>query len=153
MCFLINMCMSWLLLTLIYAQCNNSGAFTPLYVIIFNETALSAPAACFWEDTWPSIVCVCIRCANLRILQYSHQDVFHLSFCHTVPPLILNLSTRWRWVVSLTFHSHFILRERVPCFHWAGSWVGPGIGMDIWRREKSLVHAKDQAKIPWSNSI
>jgi hypothetical protein len=101
----------------------------------------------------PSIVCVLSDVPTWGYYITVTRHVFHLSFYHTVPPLILNLSTRWKWVVSLTLHSHLILREGVPCFHWAGSWVGPSTGMDIWRREKSLVPAKDQATIPWSNSI
>jgi hypothetical protein len=37
---------------------------------------------------------------------------------------IVDLGTRWRWVVSFT------LREIGPGTHWIGGWVGPRAGLD-----------------------
>jgi hypothetical protein len=43
----------------------------------------------------------------------------------------LNLSTRWRLVVSfMPWHFH-LQGERVPGTHWIGGWVDPGVGVDM----------------------
>ena len=47
-----------------------------------------------------------------------------------IAPLILNLSTRWRWVVNYTPLGKEL---RYP-----GDWVGPRAGVDVYG-EKSLV--------------
>jgi hypothetical protein len=41
-----------------------------------------------------------------------------------IAPRILDLSTRWRWVVSFT-HQQLYPQERDPGTHWIGGWVGP----------------------------
>jgi hypothetical protein len=47
-----------------------------------------------------------------------------------IGPLILNLGTRWRCVVSITPRPPFTPRERIPGTHCTGGWVGPTAGMD-----------------------
>jgi hypothetical protein len=47
----------------------------------------------------------------------------------SIAPRILNLGTRWRWVVSLT-HRPLYPEERTPGTHWVGGWVGPRTGQD-----------------------
>jgi hypothetical protein len=37
---------------------------------------------------------------------------------------ILNLNTKWRWVVSF-IPGNFTARERARCIHWIGDWVVP----------------------------
>jgi hypothetical protein len=46
-----------------------------------------------------------------------------------IAPCILDLGTRWRWVISFTFGPLYP-RERYPCTHWIGDWVGPRAGLD-----------------------
>jgi hypothetical protein len=52
--------------------------------------------------------------------------------------LILDLSTRWGWVVSVTPQLRFSPRERTPGTHRTGGWVGPRAGMDTEGRGKIL---------------
>jgi hypothetical protein len=52
--------------------------------------------------------------------------------------LILDLGTRWGWVVSITQWLHFTPGERTPCTHWIGGWVGPRAGLDAGARRKIL---------------
>jgi hypothetical protein len=44
--------------------------------------------------------------------------------------LILNIGTRWRWVVSVTPRPRFTPGERTPGTHWIGIWVGSRAGLD-----------------------
>jgi hypothetical protein len=47
-----------------------------------------------------------------------------------IAPRILDLSTRWRWVVS--FMPQLLYpRERTPGTNWIGGWVGPKAGLDM----------------------
>jgi hypothetical protein len=46
-----------------------------------------------------------------------------------IAPRILDLGTRWRWVVSFTPRPHY-LKESAPRTHWIGGWVGPKAVMD-----------------------
>jgi hypothetical protein len=52
--------------------------------------------------------------------------------------LILNLGSRWLWVVSITPRSSFSPRERIPGTHWTGGSVGPRAGLDKEARGKIL---------------
>jgi hypothetical protein len=52
--------------------------------------------------------------------------------------LILNLGTRWGWVVSITPQPRFIPGERTPGTHWTGGWVGPRACLDAGARRKIL---------------
>jgi hypothetical protein len=52
--------------------------------------------------------------------------------------LILNLGTRWGWVVSVTPRPRFTSGERTPGTHWIGSWMGPRAGLDGGARRKIL---------------
>jgi hypothetical protein len=52
--------------------------------------------------------------------------------------LILNLGTRWRWVVCVTPRPCFSPGERTPGTHWTGSWVGPRAGLDTEAKRKIL---------------
>jgi hypothetical protein len=58
--------------------------------------------------------------------------------------LILNLGTKWGWVVSVTPRPRFTPGERTPGTHWTGGWVGPRAGLDagariqfIWENRKA----------------
>jgi hypothetical protein len=50
--------------------------------------------------------------------------------------LILNLGTRWGWVVSVTPRQRFTPGEITPGTHWRGGWVGPRAGLDAEARRK-----------------
>jgi hypothetical protein len=52
--------------------------------------------------------------------------------------LILDLGTRWGWVVSVTPRSRFSPGERTPGTHCTGGWVGPRAGLDTETRGKIL---------------
>jgi len=47
-----------------------------------------------------------------------------------IAPRILNLATRWMWVVSFT------PRERTLDTHWIWGWVGPRTGLDTVSKRK-----------------
>jgi hypothetical protein len=51
---------------------------------------------------------------------------------------ILNLGTRWGWVVSFTLRPRFTSGERTPGTHCAGGWMGPRTGLDAEARGKIL---------------
>jgi hypothetical protein len=46
-----------------------------------------------------------------------------------IAPRILNLGSRWKWVVSITL-GHFTRRKTAPDTHCIGGWVGPRAGLD-----------------------
>jgi hypothetical protein len=50
--------------------------------------------------------------------------------------VILNLGTRWGWVVSVTPRPRCTPGERTPGIHWIGGWVGPRAGLDAeaWKK-------------------
>jgi len=52
--------------------------------------------------------------------------------------LILDLGTRWGWMVSVTPLPRFSPGERTPGAHCTGSWVGPTAGLDTEVRGKIL---------------
>jgi hypothetical protein len=52
--------------------------------------------------------------------------------------LILNIGSRWGWVVSTTPRPRFTPRERTPGTNWVGGWVGPRAGLDAGARIKVL---------------
>jgi hypothetical protein len=52
--------------------------------------------------------------------------------------LILDLCTRWGWVVSVTPRSRFTPEERTPITHCTGGWVGPRASLDTEARGKIL---------------
>jgi hypothetical protein len=51
---------------------------------------------------------------------------------------ILDLGTRWGWVVSVTPLPRFTPGERTPGTHCTGGWVGPRTGLDTEGREQIL---------------
>jgi hypothetical protein len=51
---------------------------------------------------------------------------------------ILNLDTRWGWVVSITPRPRFTPGERTVGTHWIGGWVGSRAGLDAEARRKIL---------------
>jgi hypothetical protein len=57
-------------------------------------------------------------------------------------PLILNLCTRWGWVVSITPRPRFTPGERTPVTHWIGGWVDHRAGLDAEARGKILCHCR-----------
>jgi hypothetical protein len=61
--------------------------------------------------------------------------------------VFLDLSIRWRWVVTLFSLLLYPPGDRVPSTHWVGGWVGPNVdldAMDKWKilhcRESNLGH-------------
>jgi hypothetical protein len=44
--------------------------------------------------------------------------------------LILDLGTRWGWVIRVTPRPHFTPGESTPGTHWTGGWVSPRAGLD-----------------------
>jgi hypothetical protein len=50
--------------------------------------------------------------------------------CAGISPRILDLVTRWRWVVSFTLQPLYPPKERAPVTHWIGGWVSPSVGLD-----------------------
>jgi hypothetical protein len=56
-----------------------------------------------------------------------------------ISPIILDLGTRWGWVVSITLLPRFSPGERTHCTHCTGGWVGPRAGLDTEARGKSFA--------------
>jgi hypothetical protein len=52
-----------------------------------------------------------------------------------IAPRILDLGTRWRWVISFTPQPLYP-QERTPGIHWIGGWVSPRAGLDAGVRRK-----------------
>jgi hypothetical protein len=52
--------------------------------------------------------------------------------------LILNLGTRWGWVVNITPRPRFTSGERIPGTQGIGGWVGPRAGLDAGAGRKIL---------------
>jgi hypothetical protein len=59
-----------------------------------------------------------------------------------ITPCILDLSTRWRWVVSF-MPQPLYPRERVPGTHCIGGWVGPKASLDAVVKGKIPSHYWD----------
>jgi hypothetical protein len=60
-----------------------------------------------------------------------------------IAPRILDLGTRWRWVVSFT------PRERAPGIHWLGGWVGSRAVLDAVVKWKfSSPHRESNPRTP-----
>jgi hypothetical protein len=59
-----------------------------------------------------------------------------------IAPRILDLGSRWRWVVSFT-PGRFTPRERAPGTHWIGAWVGPRTVLDAVVKRKILSHRRE----------
>jgi hypothetical protein len=55
---------------------------------------------------------------------------------------ILDLGTRWRWVVSFTPRPLYLPGERAPGTHWIGGWVGPKVGVDTVEKRK-ISHCRE----------
>jgi hypothetical protein len=51
---------------------------------------------------------------------------------------ILDLSTRWRWVVSFTTPAALPRGERAPGIHWIGGYVGPRACLDVIKKRKVI---------------
>jgi hypothetical protein len=52
---------------------------------------------------------------------------------------ILDLGTRWRWVVSFTIRQLYP-QKKVPGTHWIGGWVGPRAVLDMVVKRKIPIH-------------
>jgi hypothetical protein len=65
-----------------------------------------------------------------------------------IAPRILDLSTRWEWMVSFTprpLYSH----GKAPSTHWIGSWVSPRAVLDVVvRRRIPNPHRKSNPRTP-----
>ena len=49
---------------------------------------------------------------------------------------LVELDTRWRWIVKFTPRTLYPLRKN-PGTHWIGGWVGPRAGLDVFNRRKT----------------
>jgi hypothetical protein len=65
-----------------------------------------------------------------------------------IDPHILDLGTRWRWVVSFTLRPLYP-RERAPDTHWTGGWVGPRVVLDtVVKRKIPSPHRESNPRTP-----
>jgi hypothetical protein len=85
--------------------------------------------------------------SELSLLSY--RNIIQLKLSHYTPRRrlggeevyllhILDLGTRWGWVVSVTPRPRFSPGERTPGTHCTGGWVGPRAGLDTEVRGKIL---------------
>jgi hypothetical protein len=56
--------------------------------------------------------------------------------------LVLNIGTRWGWVINITPRPSFTTGERTPGTHYIGGWVGPRVGLDAEATGKILCHCR-----------
>jgi hypothetical protein len=68
-----------------------------------------------------------------------------------IPPRILKLGTRCRWVVGLVLRQLY-LRERTPGAHWIGRWVGPTHVLDDLERWRTFTAAGSRLTISRSST-
>lgn len=66
-----------------------------------------------------------------------------------ISPFILNLSMRWRLVVSFT-HQPLYLQRKNPGTHWIAGWVFPRACLDVLKKKK--ISCLYQELNPWSPS-
>jgi len=59
-----------------------------------------------------------------------------------VPPCILNIGTKWRYIISAC-PGCFTPRERAADNHWIGGWVGPRDSLDAEAKRKILDPARN----------
>jgi hypothetical protein len=52
---------------------------------------------------------------------------------------ILDLGTRWRCVVSFTLRILYTRGKEAPVTNWIGGWVGPRVGADAVKKNKSCT--------------
>jgi hypothetical protein len=71
-------------------------------------------------------------------------SLFNWALCHKdirrsggIVPLILNLSTRWKWVVSFT-PLPLYPQGTAPCIHWVGGWLDPRAGRNVKEKRRIL---------------
>jgi hypothetical protein len=80
---------------------------------------LSSPHSASWPAQYPLKVKV-----NLSMCFNWAPRYEGLLGSGGIAPRILDLGTRWRWVVNFTA-CRFTPRERAPGTYWIGGWVGP----------------------------
>jgi hypothetical protein len=73
--------------------------------------------------------------------------------CGGIAPRILDLGTRWRWVVSFTTRPLYP-RERSPGTHLIGSWVGPrAVRKAVVKRKIRSPSRKSNPRTPIVQSV
>jgi hypothetical protein len=99
---------------------------------------------------WPKVK------VKLSLCLTKHQAMKTYWGSGGIAPRILDLGTRWRWVVSFTS------RERAPVTHWIGGWLDPRAVLDTVvngelpspRRESNtrspIVHLVAQSYTDWA---
>jgi hypothetical protein len=66
---------------------------------------------------------------------------------------ILNVGSRWRWVVGFMLWQLFTLRERTQSTHLIWGWVVTRAGQDILEKRKMPCLCQDWTKISWSLNL
>jgi hypothetical protein len=82
-----------------------------------------------------------------------------------IAPIILDLGTRWGWVVTVTPRPRFAPGKGPPGIHCTGGWVGPRAGLDteVWGKifcprrrsnpDRSVVQPVVRHYTAWANQI
>jgi hypothetical protein len=95
----------------------------------------------------------CFRQSRSVIMSWISYVAYFLTEHHSlkaywgsggIPPRILDLGTRYSWVVGFT------PRGRAPGTHWIGGWVCPRAGMDAVMKREIPTPYRDSN--PWSSS-
>jgi hypothetical protein len=109
-----------------------------------HEISLGRRDQAFW-DSHKNISSVCDKCIGQRkFYEWVKSKAVPLHAMKALGGrgiqllLILDLGTRWGWVVSVTPRPRFTPGERTPGTHCTGGWVGPRAGMDTEARGKIL---------------
>jgi hypothetical protein len=60
-----------------------------------------------------------------------NYELWHEDLCGSggIAPIILDLDTRWRWLVSFSSQPLYSMGKR-PLYPWIGAWVGPRTVLD-----------------------
>jgi hypothetical protein len=63
-----------------------------------------------------------------------------------IPPLILNLGTKWEWLTSRPGHT--TPPSTNPSNHWIGGWMGSRVGMEVLENKKLSCPYRDSIPGP-----
>jgi hypothetical protein len=73
---------------------------------------------------------------SLRLIKHYAMKTYGGASIGITPPYVLDLCTRWRWVVSFTIRP-LNSGERAPGTHWLGGWINSSACLDDVENRKS----------------
>jgi hypothetical protein len=107
--------------------------------VYFSE-ACHLPTSLHDAKTQKNIIYLTGLLVSKKVKWSRHMPWRHMGGEEVQLLLVLNLGTRWGWVVSVTPPAALYPRGKDHHTHWIGGWVGPraGLGLDAGARRKIL---------------